>query len=118
MQICQNDGWGKYVSLNWTVSLILSSLNWQGENAPVQMGLPLPLDNSDYSSEFLFLQMYLVKFGYLHPSAVDITSYSKMKSLLKVALADFQKFYGLPATGKPYHNVPPSSAIHCVLLHN
>jgi hypothetical protein len=50
-----------------------------------------------------FVQKFLVKFGYLHQAIVapcTKISYAEMETLLKAALTDFQKFYGLLPTGK------------------
>lgn len=49
------------------------------------------------------LQKYLAQFGYLEPAALQPNnglSNSKIKTMIEVALTDFQKFYGLPPTGK------------------
>jgi hypothetical protein len=52
---------------------------------------------------FLFMQKFLVKFGYLPQAIVEPhtqISHAEMGTMLKVALTDFQKFYGLSLTGK------------------
>jgi hypothetical protein len=49
------------------------------------------------------LQEFLVQFGYLLPAALQPNSgisNSKMETMVKEALTNFQMFYGLPQTGK------------------
>ena len=49
------------------------------------------------------LQKYLAQFGYLQPAVLQPDSgisNSRMENMVKVALTHFQKFYGLPPTGK------------------
>ena len=49
------------------------------------------------------LQKFLAKFGYLQPTVLQPNSQisnSVMKTMVKAALTNFQKFYGLTPTGK------------------
>jgi hypothetical protein len=76
-------------------------------SAVLQIGLSLPgcvvnFVLFDWSSVLVVLQNYLVKFGYLQPAVLQPyshTSHSNKEAMVKVAITNFQKYYGLPPTG-------------------